>query len=122
MTPIYPPLIPGKKYAWQVTVDCSFELGKRTVMIPKGYEFDGHTVPRFLWWLFSPNKRDIYAALAHDILYEFNKTIGVTRKEADDVYKKLINDPNYKVSSVRSWLFPQVVKLFGWAYFYWNAK
>lgn len=37
---------------------------------PMGYEFDGATVPRPLWWLFERFGRGSTAFLYHDILYD----------------------------------------------------
>jgi len=39
------------------------------VCIPKGYETDFLSIPRFLWPLISPTGPGFWAALPHDILY-----------------------------------------------------
>jgi Protein of unknown function (DUF1353) len=49
-----------------------FRLGEHRLPVPRGFQFDGASVPRWLWWLkgFSPLDRSIVAALAHDWLCE----------------------------------------------------
>ena len=41
-----------------------------TVVIPKDFEFDGSSSPRFLWWLFPSYGDFFFAALIHDWLYQ----------------------------------------------------
>ena len=42
------------------------------VVIPKGFQFDASSSPRFLWWLF-PSYGDFFlASLIHDYLYKIN--------------------------------------------------
>ncbi len=71
---------------WRVRVrghDFTLEIGAKT---------DGASIPRFLWRvcghpLQAPR---IYAALLHDWLYEFGWSIGISRKEADRIYRALL--------------------------------
>ncbi len=46
------------------------ELGGQTYVIPADYWFDGATVPRPLWGVFSPNGIAFHAAALHDWLYD----------------------------------------------------
>lgn len=54
--------------------------------VPIGYECDGATIPRCLWWLTGDpfSEPRILAAIAHDYRYEFR--IG-TRRNADAGYR-----------------------------------
>jgi len=59
----------------------------RKIIIPKGYETDFATIPKFAWNLFPPLHEDvIFAALAHDYFYD-----------------------NWRLSKIRV-VFPEVIK------------
>ena len=59
------------------------------VHCPKGFEFDGASVPGFLWPIIgSPfDPRFMAPALVHDRLYS---TGEISRKKADKIFKKLL--------------------------------
>lgn len=64
----------------------------RELTVPAGTTTDGASIPRFLWMmcghpLQSPR---IYAACAHDYIYRNAKRLGISRKEADKIYKALL--------------------------------
>lgn len=64
----------------------------REFLLERGTTTDGASIPRFLWRvcghpLQAPR---IYAALLHDWLYEFGWSIGISRKEADRIYRALL--------------------------------
>jgi hypothetical protein len=40
------------------------------IIIPKDFEFDGSSAPRFLWWLFPSYGDFFFAALIHDFMYQ----------------------------------------------------
>jgi hypothetical protein len=88
MTPFYTPKlelqhIPAthwwKPTRWQLLKGVTI-LGH---YIPKGFEFDGASVPRILWWLFPPAGRYMVAALLHDYLLKQNT---VSRAFADAMF------------------------------------
>ena len=80
-----------------VTITPSYDCKKYVVaeqfwfhgtLIPKGYEFDGASVPRFFWRVVSPfQPYVIRAACGHDYLY--SEGIG-TKKDADIKFKKTL--------------------------------
>ena len=39
------------------------------IVIPKDFEFDGSSAPRFIWWIFPSYGDFFFAALIHDYLY-----------------------------------------------------
>jgi hypothetical protein len=53
---------PAKRYV--LTEDVTFRLGDVERTIPAGFEFDGPTIPRLLWWIPGLSPADIDAALA----------------------------------------------------------
>ncbi|WP_020594096.1 DUF1353 domain-containing protein [Kiloniella laminariae] len=78
-------------------------------MVPLGFQFDGSSAPRFLWWLLPPADHKIFpAALAHDFLYE----AGIlSRAMADLIFRDIMfeNDvPSWKAEAAY-----RVVRQFG---------
>ena len=58
------------------------------IVVPSGFEFDGASVPFFLWWWVSPWRQwVVLAACVHDYLY---RTRMLPRDEADHVFKLLL--------------------------------
>lgn len=69
---------------WRVIEDYYFILPDGTkVVIPKGFEFDGASVPKPLRGLLSPTGPLFIAGLFHDYGYRYNKLIGVN----EDVFR-----------------------------------
>ena len=64
--------------------------GKK-IVVPKNFESDGASVPRFFWrWVFPPNdERALKAAIAHDFIYR-NHPAGWTKSEADKMFYDLL--------------------------------
>ncbi len=110
--PIIAP-IPKNGY-WILTDDVkiSVDYGNRryTYFIPKGFETDFASVPRFLWWLIAPTDYPLLrASLLHDYLYRTGTR--ASRKWADRVLVKIaIEDglPKWKACLMYS-----AVRLFG---------
>ena len=86
----------------------------KVITIPKGFEWDLASVPRFLWWLMSPDVDSEIAYLIHDYLY-INQTLP--RKEADlEMYKwAVVTNGTRKLSArnIDNWLRWKAVVLFG---------
>ncbi len=53
------------------------------VRIPKDFQTDGASVPRYLWWIMSPFTEGLYAALVHDFMLQRNGVDPISRKQAD---------------------------------------
>ena len=62
---------------WTVVEDWTFhvERDNQDVVIPAGFEFDGVTVPRGLWWLVSPTGILMIPALLHDYAYRYDRLL-----------------------------------------------
>ena len=76
--------------------------------IPKGFEFDGASVPRILWWLFPPAGRYMVAALLHD--YLLNQS-SVSRAFADALF--LLAMKKLGVTLWRRFIMYGAVRMFG---------
>jgi len=98
-------------------------------LIPKRFVFDGASVPRFFWWLFSPIGVLFLPGLVHDFMYRFGyllvvvsgqKAIArkVTRKDADCVFSKLSTYLNDIVTVPA--IACAALRLFG--FFVWNKN
>lgn len=58
---------------WEVVEDWRYELpDKVTVVIPKGFIFDGASIPRPLWFLLSPTGLLLIPGLIHDFAYRYD--------------------------------------------------
>jgi len=62
------------------------------VMVPVGFEWDGASIPRFLWRVVtSAFQPDIMVpSMVHAYLYSLGTSSGKTRKQADQLFRKLL--------------------------------
>lgn len=86
------------------------------IVIPKNYEFDGSSSPRFLWWLFPSYGNFFFASLIHDFLYTeqyLKETIGLkaAQEYADKEMLRWSNEINSNKLDNYSRYF--AVRLFG---------
>ena len=60
--------------------------------IPKGYCFDGASVPRFFWRIIGPNTDNnfLIASLVHDVLCENHDYINNDRAFSSEVFNALL--------------------------------
>jgi hypothetical protein len=77
------------KTLMRLTEDWCFAIDDKKYWIPKGYFYDGASIPRIFWSVIgSPFEPDFWAgALAHDWLYF---THFVTRQVADEVLYQIL--------------------------------
>ena len=93
----------------------------RAFYIPRGFESDGASVPRFFWRLVFP-KTDSNAATAgicHDWIYR-EQPADWTRKEADKLFQSFL--VMFGISVWRSVLAYIALRLFGWRAWNENAS
>jgi len=58
---------------WEMTADWRFVLHDKTeIVIPKGFIFDGASVPKLLWAILSPVGLLFIPGLIHDYSYKYN--------------------------------------------------
>lgn len=99
-----------KDRKWIVKIDLEIELSsKRVIKIPKGYIWDGASIPKWLWWLMKPIDKGALGDLIHDRLWEnkdeeleiFNFNIFEARKFADNerVIWRNNHAPNKKIKT-----------------------
>jgi hypothetical protein len=78
-----------RKTCWQLYQELDTGHG----IVPAGFETDGASVPRLLWWLFNPMGRYAKAAVLHDHRIvgiadiDDNKVYATYRKAADKQFR-----------------------------------
>lgn len=90
------------------------------IQIPKNFEFDGSSVPRFLWWAFPSYGDFFFAALIHDYLYytkQYSDEIGMkaAQKLADEemlIWSNILNNKNFG-KRIDNYLRYKAVRWFG---------
>ena len=84
----------------------------RSFIIPRYFQSDGASVPRFLWWLITPqiHPKTLRGALAHDYIYR-TQPRGWTKADADKMfYDLMVEDGFWRPIA---WLAYKGVKWFG---------
>lgn len=86
------------------------------LVIPKGFESDGASVPRIFWRIVFPpgDEAALPGAIVHDYLYRCcGKAAGSTwsRSEADDLFLSLMLENG--VGLIRAWTAWAGVRIFG---------
>ena len=89
---------------WRLEED--FQTPWQTV--PKGFEFDGASVPQALWSFLAPAGEAMEAACVHDYFYI---TTLKTKEFADDVFYKMLL--RYGVDPDKAYLAYRAVRRFG---------
>jgi hypothetical protein len=83
---------------WEIAKDFEYELRGETYVIPKGFQFDGASIPKFLHTFLSPVGVLLIGGLVHDYAYKYatllkaNKkdTFGViNQKKADQIFRDI---------------------------------
>ena len=87
--------------------------------IPKGYCFDGASVPRFFWRVIGSNtdNKFIIAAMVHDYICENHSVVGYDRKLSTNIFNSLL-----KVSEVgkfKRYLMKNSVDIFQKCFCHW---
>ena len=94
----------------------TFTVSDHTIRVPRDYEFDGATVPRIFWPIFTSTGKAFESACLHDWLYD-NRGLGkYTRKQVDDIF--LMHMAIDKVPTIQRYIFYYSVRFF--AKFMWN--
>lgn len=104
-------LLPFKGHRFKLCNELIVKADKDILAIPRGFTTDLASIPKPIWWLFSPNEANtIWPSILHDWHYCCDATIS--RHKADNIYyyALLKNDtPRYK-----AFLYWWSVRSFGW--------
>ena len=58
---------------WMIAADWHFTINGEQFVIPKGFQFDGASIPRIFWFLLNPIGLLLIPGLIHDYAYKFSK-------------------------------------------------
>ena len=67
---------------WELTADFYYNLNDKKYVIPKGFQFDGASIPKFLRTFFSPVGVLLIGGLVHDYMYKYTACKPVNEKDA----------------------------------------
>lgn len=88
---------------WEIAEDWYFEVNGEKYVIPKGFQFDGASVPKFLASWLSPVGILLMGGLIHDYIYKYtvlckaNKvqvSDTFTQKQADQLFRDINIEQN----------------------------
>lgn len=88
---------------WEIGEDYHFSMNGESYVIPKGFVFDGASVPKFLATWLSPVGVLLVGGLVHDYIYKYTvllkkgkKTTSevMTQKEADVIFRDINIEQN----------------------------
>ena len=87
---------------WEICDDFHFSLNGNKYVVPKGFEFDGASVPKFLAMWLSPTGVLLMGGLVHDYVYKFaclklkdgRNTPKMTQSEADKLFRDICIEVN----------------------------
>ena len=115
----------GKRH-WEISKDFTFELHGTKYVIPKGFTFDGASVPKFLATFLSPVGVLLLGGLVHDYAYKYaalkpalqkSSRLLLNQKQADKIFRDINIEINgfYFLNYLAYW----ALRLGGW--FAWNG-
>lgn len=88
---------------WEIAKDWHFELQGKKYVIPKGFVFDGASVPKFLASWLSPVGILLIGGLVHDYIYKYEYLLKkgkkstsekFTQKQADQLFRDINIEQN----------------------------
>ena len=83
---------------WELTQDWKYNLDGAEYVIPKGFTFDGASIPKFLRTFFSPVGVLLIGGLVHDYMYKYTHCkpvsakgalLVVDQKKADQIFRDI---------------------------------
>ena len=83
---------------WELVQDWKYNLDGTEYVIPKGFTFDGASIPKFLHPFFSPVGVLLMGGLVHDYAYKYQtllmknkkETLGIiSQKRADEIFRDI---------------------------------
>ena len=83
---------------WIITKDWKYKIDGNEYVIPKGFQFDGASIPKFLRTFFSPVGVLLIGGLVHDYMYKYSalKSVQakgalllVDQKKADQIFRDI---------------------------------
>ena len=111
---------------WVLTKDWHYHVDGEDYVIPKGFQFDGASIPKFLRTFFSPVGVLLVGGLVHDYGYKYATLLKKNKKETIGIkdqkwMDKLFRNINIEVNGfyTMNYLAYWSLRLGGW--FAWNG-
>ena len=115
---IYPAISPyPPRNIMLVTSDFGYNIHYENklydIVVPKGFDFNGASIPRFFWRIIGhPYMPDFQrGALLHDFIYRSPGHIDIKRKLADRLFMEILREDG--VSKIKSLTMYNAVRTFG---------
>jgi hypothetical protein len=91
---------------WEITKDFHFSINGKAYIIPKGFTFDGASVPKFLRSWLSPMGVLLIGGLVHDYMYKYEVLLKKGKKVAHMIHGRseadqIFRDINIEVNGFR---------------------
>ena len=83
---------------WELIEDWKYNIDGKEYIIPKGFQFDGASIPKFLRTFFSPVGVLLIGGLVHDYMYKYTHCkpvsakgalLVVDQKRADQIFRDI---------------------------------
>ena len=83
---------------WTIIKDFKYTINGTNYVIPKGFSFDGASIPKFLTTFFSPVGVLLIGGLVHDYMYKYSackpadkkgQLLLVDQKKADQIFRDI---------------------------------
>ena len=84
--------------SWTIIKDFKYTINGTNYVIPKGFSFDGASIPKFLRTFFSPVGVLLIGGLVHDYMYKYSackpadkkgQLLLVDQKKADQIFRDI---------------------------------
>jgi len=92
---------------WEIVADFQFSIDGTNYIIPKGFVFDGASVPKFLHTWLSPMGVLLTGGLIHDYMYKYTVLLKSSKNRVSDELSqsdadKMFRDINIEVNGFRA--------------------
>ena len=99
---------------WELTQDWKYNIDGTEYVIPKGFTFDGASIPKFLRTFFSPVGVLLIGGLVHDYMYKYthckpvspkSALLVVDQKRADQIFRdiNIVVNGFYSMNNLAYW-------------------
>ena len=99
---------------WTIIKDFKYTINGTNYVIPKGFSFDGASIPKFLRTFFSPVGVLLIGGLVHDYMYKYSackpadkkgQLLLVDQKKADQIFRDINIEVNgfYFINYLAYW-------------------
>lgn len=88
----------ASKRLWVFIQDWKFNLDGESYIIPKGFTFDGASVPKALQCICNPMGILLYAAIVHDFGYRYSALLKVNKEPSRTLTRAEVDLMFYKIN------------------------